>query len=209
MTSATGDTLSDSTNAALGAPASSSSAGPHAVVTGAPRVFLGCAAAVLLHIADDNFLQPADGMSAGDHLLSGAVPLLAIAAGMFAYPRVRAGAQAIIALVTAFTGLVVGFIEAGNHLFTVGLSGDDFTGLVAGAAGLVLIGLAVRTLWRSRRRGPTRTRQYVRRTVRGVLGLAVLTELAVPFAFGYFVTHAMRAERRGIRRSVPLMKKSS
>ena len=69
MTSATGDTLSDSTNAALGAPASSSSAGPRAVVTGAPRVFLGCAAAVLLHIADDNFLQPADGMSAGDHLL--------------------------------------------------------------------------------------------------------------------------------------------
>ena len=134
MTNAIRDTPSDSINAALGAP-QRSSAGPRPVVTGAPGVFLGCAAAVLLHVADDNFLQPADGMSAGDHLLSGAVPLLAIAAAMFAYPRVRAGAQAIIALVMALTGLVVGFVEAGNHLFTVGLSGDDFTGLVARCSG--------------------------------------------------------------------------
>ena len=192
MTNAIRDTPSDSINATLGAP-QGSWAGPRPVVTGVPGVFLGCAAAVLLHVADDNFLQPEDGMSAGDHLLSGAVPLLAIAAAMFAYPRVRAGAQAIIALAMALTGLVVGFIEAGNHLFTVGLSGDDFTGLVAGAGGLVLAGLAVRTLWRSRRRGPTRTRQYVRRTVRAVLGLVVLSELVLPFAFGYFVTHAMRA----------------
>src|SRR3954471_2791916 len=192
MTSATRDTLSPSAQTALEAPAGSP-AGPRAVVTGAPRVFLACAAFVLLHLADDNFFQPADGTSAGDHLLSGTVPLLVIAAGMFAYPRVRAGAQAIIALVTALTGLVVGFIEAGNHLFTVGLSGDDFTGLAAGAAGLVLVGLAARTLWLSRRRGPTRTRQYVRRTLRGALGLVVLAELVAPFAFGYFVTHAMRA----------------
>ena len=147
---------------------------------GAPRVFLGCAAAVLLHVADDNFLQPAAGMAAGDHLLSGGVPLLAIAAGMLAYPRVRAGAQASIALGMALTGVVVGFIEAGNHLFTIGPSGDDFSGLLAGAAGLVLAWLAVRTLWRSRRRGPTRLRQYVRRTVRGALGLAILTEVVLP-----------------------------
>src|SRR3954451_13715032 len=192
MTSATRDTVSPSAQTALEAPAGSP-AGPRAVVTGAPRVFLACAASVLLHLADDNFLQPADGTSAGDHLLSGTVPMLVIAAGMFAYPRVRPGAQAIIAMVTALTGLVIGFIEASNHLFTVGLSGDDFTGLAAGAAGLVLAGLAARTLWRSRRRGPTRTRQYVRRTLRGALGLAVLTELVLPFAFGYFVTHAMRA----------------
>jgi uncharacterized protein len=164
-----------------------------AAVSGSNRVFLVCAAAVMLHIADDNFLQPARGTSAGDHLVCGVVPLLALAVGALAYPRVRAGARAVIALLTAVTGLVAGFAEAGNHLFAVGLSGDDYTGLAAGAAGLTLVGLAVRTLWLSRRQGPTRLRQYARRTVVGVLAVASLTEVIIPFAFGYVATHVMRA----------------
>ena len=167
---------------------------PRSDISGSPRLFLCCAAAVMLHIADDNFLQPADGMTAGDHLLSGTVPLSALAAGAFAYPRVRAGARAAIALVMAFTGLVVGFAETGNHLYSTRLSGDDYTGLVAGVAGLLLVGLAVRTLWRSRRTGPTRIRQYARRTLVGVLGIAAMTEVLIPFGFGYVVTHVARAK---------------
>jgi hypothetical protein len=43
------------------------------------RIFLAATAAVMLHIADDNFFQPADGMTAGDHLVSGLVPLAVLA----------------------------------------------------------------------------------------------------------------------------------
>ncbi len=162
-------------------------------VSGSPRVFVVCAAVVMLHIADDSFVQPAEGTSAGEHLLSGAVLMLALASGVCAYPRVRAGGRAVIALLTAVTGVVVGFAEAGNHLLATGLHDDDYSGLVAGAAALVLAGLAVRTLWRSRRSGPTRMRQYARRTLLGVLGIAAMTEFVVPFEFGYIATHVMRA----------------
>jgi hypothetical protein len=160
---------------------------------GVPRLFLAATLAVALHIADDNFLQPAHGTSAADHLVSGTVPLVALAAGAWTYVRVRAGVRAVIALATGFTGLVTGFLEAGYHLVSVGLYGDDYTGLLAGVAGLLLVGLAARTLWRSRRSGPSRPRRYLRRTLTGVAGVAILAEVVAPFAFGYYATHAMRA----------------
>ena len=166
---------------------------PSSHTTGTPRTFLVCAFLVLVHIADDNFLQPRHGMTAGDHLLSGGVPVVALGGAMVLYPHVRAGVRAVIALLVGFAGLVVGFIEAGYHLFSVGLYGDDYTGLAAGLAGVMLIGHATRTLWRSRRSGPTRTRRYVRRTVLGVVGLTAVAEVIAPFAFGYYATHGMRA----------------
>ena len=166
---------------------------PTCSAPGAPRVFLAAAAAVALHIADDNFLQPREGMSAADHLLSGGLPLLAVGLGALAYTRVRAGAQAVIALLIAITGLVSGFLESGYHLFSVGLYADDYTGLLAGVAGVVLVGVATRALWRSRRSGHSRLWRYARRTGYGVVGVAVLLEVIAPFAFGYFATHALRA----------------
>ena len=42
--------------------------------------------------------------------------------------------------------------EAGYYSLRVGPSGDDYTGLLALAAGILLLGLGVATLWRSRRR---------------------------------------------------------
>ena len=59
---------------------------------------------VALHVADDNFLQPEPGMSAGDHLLSGLVPLGLLALAAFAYPRLRAGSRAMIALIVGVFG---------------------------------------------------------------------------------------------------------
>jgi len=161
--------------------------------TGTDRVFLAATLAVALHIADDNFLHPASGMSAADHLVSGTVPLVALAAGGFTYLRVGPGLRALIAVLTGVTGLVTGLVEAGYHLVSVGPYGDDYSGLLAGVAGMVLIGVAVRTLWRSRRSGPSRPRRYLRRTLIGVAGVAVLAEVVAPFAFGYYATHGMRA----------------
>ena len=117
------------------------------------RVALGV---IALHVADDNFLQPQPGTSAGDHLVSGLVPLAVIALAAWGYPRLRAGLQAVVALFFGIFGIVTG-IEAGYYTMKGGPTGDDFTGLVAIPAGIVLIGVGFVTLWRSRKSGGSRT----------------------------------------------------
>jgi uncharacterized protein len=147
---------------------------------------------VALHVVDDNFLQPNPGTSAGDHLVSGLVPLaLLVAAGTF-YGRVRAGARATIALLAGFLG-VLGGTEAIHYTRAVGASGDDYTGLASIPAGLVLLGLGALTLWRSRRRDDRLWWRYGRR---GLLAAGAAVAVAVvlfPFAFAYVITHAARA----------------
>ena len=106
---------------------------------------------VALHIADDSFLQPAPGTSAADHLAGGLVPVAVLGFGAWAYPRVRRGARAVIALLTGLFGVVVGVSEAGYYALKVGPSGDDYSGLLAVPAGAFLLGLGLWTLWKSRK----------------------------------------------------------
>ena len=157
------------------------------------RVFFAATAAVMLHIADDNFFQPNAGVAPSDHLVSGLVPLGLLAAGAALYPQVRAGARAVIALLIGLLGIMVGLIEAGYYTVAVGPSGDDFTGLLAGAGGVALLGLAAVTLWRSRKPGRSRTRRYLRRGLLGFVGVAFLAELFFPFAISYMSTHVHTA----------------
>jgi alpha/beta superfamily hydrolase len=51
------------------------------------RLFLLAIAVVAVHVVDDNFVQPQPGTSAGDHLVSGLVPLAVLALGAWAYAR--------------------------------------------------------------------------------------------------------------------------
>jgi hypothetical protein len=152
------------------------------------RVALGV---VALHIVDDSFLQPQPGTSAGDHLVSGLVPVAIVALAAWAYPRLRAGLRAVLALFFGIFGIVTG-IEAGYYSTKGGPTGDDFTGLLALAAGIALIGLAFVTLWRSRKTGGGRTWRYVRRALLGVGGLAVVYFLMFPLSVSYVFTHVAR-----------------
>ena len=105
----------------------------------------------------------------------------------------RAGARAVIALLIGLIGIMVGFIEAGYYTVAVGPSGDDFTGLLAGAGGVALLGLGAVTLWRSRKPGGSRTRRYLRRGLLGFVGVAFLAELFLPFGVSYMSTHVHTA----------------
>ncbi len=91
-------------------------------------------------------------------------------------------------------GILVGLVEAGYYTIAVGPSGDDYTGFLAGAAGLALLALSSVTLWRSRRPGRSRPRRYLRRVLLGILGLAFLTEVFLPFGISYMATHVYTAE---------------
>jgi uncharacterized protein len=145
-----------------------------------------------LHLADDNFLQPEPGMSAVDHLPGGLALLALVAAGAWAYPRVRAGARAAIALLLGFLGVLAG-TEAVYYTVADAPSGDDFTGFLSLLAGFVLLGIGIRTLWRSRRTDDSRRRRYLRRGLISVGVLALTANVLFPVSIAYVVTHTARA----------------
>ena len=148
-------------------------------------------AVVALHVVDDSFLQPQPGTSAGDHLVSGLAPLALLALVAWAYPRLRPGLRAAIALVLGGFGIVAG-VEAVYYTTKSGPSGDDFTGLASILAGLLLVGVGAVTLWRTRRTDDRLHRRYLRRTLLAVAGLVVAYVLLVPLYVSYVFTHVAR-----------------
>ncbi len=149
--------------------------------------------AVAAHLLDDSFVQPEAGTSAGDHLISGLVPTLAVLAAAWAYPRLRAGARAMLALSLGAFGVVAGASEAGYHVVKAGTSGDDYTGLLALLGGLLILVLGLAELWKTRRLDESLRRRYLRRSLIGVAAAIVFFEIAFPILFAYVYTHAGRS----------------
>ena len=108
-------------------------------------------AVIALHLLDDSFLQPSPGTSTGDHLVSGLIPLAVLALAASAHPRLRGGRRGALALLFGAFGIVAG-VEAVHYTAKVGASGDDYSGLLAIPAGLLLLGLGAVTPWTTRRR---------------------------------------------------------
>jgi uncharacterized protein len=156
---------------------------------GLARVALGVGA---LHVVDDNFLQPQPGTSAGDHLVGGLIQAAFFVGLAWAYPRLRPGVRGTFAIFVGLFMVVMGAGEAGYYTRENGPSGDDYTGLLAIPAGVLLVGTGLFTLWRSRKGGGL-IRRYARRAV---LALALLIGLyfgLYPLAESYVVTHSARA----------------
>ena len=156
--------------------------------TGLARVALGLGA---LHVVDDNFLQPESGTSAGDHLWGGLVQVGLFVLLAWAYPRLRAGVRATLAILVGIFTATMG-IEAVNYLRESSLSGDDYTGMLTIPAGLLLVGIGFVTLWRTRK-GGSLIRRYLRRALLAI-GLLVGAVLIVyPVSESYVITHTGRA----------------
>ncbi len=100
---------------------------------------------------------------ATDHLVSGLVPLALLGLAAWAYPRVRPGARATLAILLGVFALVTS-VEAVYYAREQGASGDDYTGFLAIPAGLALLAIGIGTLWRSRRLD-SHPRRYARRTL--------------------------------------------
>jgi uncharacterized protein len=149
-------------------------------------------AVIALHVVDDNYLQPESGTSAGDHLVSGLVPLAVLGLAAWAYPRLRGGRRGALALVFGVLG-VAGGVEAVHYTNQVGPSGDDFTGLLTLPAAVLLLGLGAVTLWRTRRIEGHRGWRYTRRVLFGVAGVVALYAVVLPIGLAYVTTHVARA----------------
>ena len=146
-----------------------------------------------LHVVDDNFLQPQPGTSAADHLVSGLVPLALLAVLLARYGHFKAGLRATIAIALGLFGIVAGLGEAGYYAITLGPLGDDYTGLLAIPAGLLLVSVGVTTLWRSRRRDDRPVWRYARRLLLAAAAIVVGYLALGPLALTYVFTHAARA----------------
>jgi uncharacterized protein len=143
---------------------------------------------IALHIVDDNYLQPEPGTSAADHLVSGLVPIAVLVALAVGYPRWRAGVRVVVTALLGAFGIVVGS-ETVYYLSQGAASGDDYTGVLAIAAGLVLIGCGLTVLWRSRRMDDRRWWRYTRRSLLGAVAVVVVYVAVIPFGMSYVFTH--------------------
>jgi uncharacterized protein len=157
------------------------------------RLFTAAVGLIGIHVVDDRFVQPEPGTSASDHLVSGLVPLALLALAAGAYPRVRPGWRGAIALALVLPA-ILSCVEALYYWGHTGLSGDDYTGLLALAAAPVLLAIGVRELWSSRRLDDGRARRYGRRLAK-TAGVFVLVGLfALPLTVAYVGSHVARAE---------------
>jgi uncharacterized protein len=157
--------------------------------TGLARIAFAVGA---VHVVDDNFLQPQPGTSAGDHLVGGLIQTALFVLCAWAYPRLRAGARATLALGVGVFMIVMGASEAGYYMRENGLSGDDYTGILLIPAGALLMGVGAVTFWRSRKGGRLVWR-YARRVLIA-FGLLVGAYFVIyPLGESYAITHAARA----------------
>ena len=153
------------------------------------RLALGLAA---IPIVDDNFVHPEPGTSAGDHLLSGLVPLAVLAAVALIGPHLRAGLRAATYMTLGVLVFVVGV--PGVYYLSDGVAEfDHYTALLAFPAGLMLLASGPVILWKARKTGGSRRRRYSRRLLNVVIAAVVapliFALLIFPVAFPYGYVH--------------------
>ena len=148
--------------------------------------------AVALHVLDDNFIQREPGTGVADHLISGLVPVAAVVAVGLLGPRLRAGLRAGLLVVLGLLGIVIGAVEPAYYGPKEGLSGDDYSALLAAAGGVLLLALGLATAWRARRLDESLHRRYIRRGLIAVGAAAVVVFVLFPFSLSYGFTHVAR-----------------
>ena len=104
--------------------------------------FAVAAGAIALHVVDDSFLQPQPGTSAADHLFSGLIPLAILALP----PRPTRGSAPARPARSPCRWCLPALLSGAEAIYyggKTGLSGDDYTGLLAMAAAPVLLVLGM------------------------------------------------------------------
>jgi hypothetical protein len=146
-------------------------------------------AAVAVYVLDDAFGHPERGADAGDHLVSGVVPLAVLSVVALLYPRLRAGARATACFALGTLAVIAGIADGARHVAVDSLGGDDLTALLAGVCGLLLMALGVAVLRDSRRHEGLRLRQVGW----GAAVLVLAWLVVVPVGVAIVATHKARS----------------
>ena len=148
---------------------------------------------VALAVVDDAFIHREPGTSVTDHLAGGLLPAAVAIALAAVYPRLRPGVRAIVAMTSGSLAIVAGVVDGLRHVLIDRLAGDDLTALLALAAGVVLTGLGMAVLWRSRRLDEPLPRRYGRRMLVAIAGVVAVYFAVLPVGLAIVVNHKARS----------------
>jgi esterase/lipase len=154
--------------------------------SGAALVFGIATALALVHALDDAFAHRGPGLGLGQHVLPALIAIGACVAAVVAFPSLRPGLRAALAFSFGGLALVNGMLHVA-HVGQHGAAGSDVTGVLAVAAGLVLLGLAVAIPWRHRGEGTWKTRSFA-----VPAGLLAMFFVLGPIGLGIVETHKWR-----------------
>jgi uncharacterized protein len=155
-------------------------------------VFAAAAAVCVLHALDDAFFNRQAGVPWDQHALAAAISVVVAVAGVAAFPFVRPGIRAAVSLIFGVLALTNGLLHV-VHITKDGPARSDVTGVLAAAAGIVLIGLALWIPWRHRGEGAsTARRRWINRVVAVVVGALVVYVGLYPTAIALVPTHKYR-----------------
>jgi uncharacterized protein len=170
-------------------------------VPGRPRVarrsreallFSAAVAVGLLHAFDDAFFHRQPGVGLGQHTLAAGVSLVLGLAAIYAFPLLRPGLRSALALLFGSLATVNGMLHV-KHIADSGAAASDLTGVLAAAAGAVLVGLAIAIPWRHRGEGPAAPRRrWAYRVLAVPLGLLAFVYTIVPMSIALTETHKYR-----------------
>lgn len=155
-------------------------------------VFRGGTAVALLHALDDAFLNRQPGVGLNQHAVAAAISLAVGVAAIVAFPRLRPGLRAGIALSFGALATVNGALHVA-HISVDEAAASDYTGVLAVAAGVALaaLGLAIPFLHRGEG-AATRGRRWAYRAAAVVAGLLVAYAFLFPVGGAIVQTHKFR-----------------
>lgn len=154
--------------------------------------FRSATVVALLHAIDDAFVNRQPGVALGQHALAAAIALAGGIAAIVVFPQLRPGLRAGVALVFGVLAIVNGALHAA-HIYLDGAAASDYTGVLAMAAGVVLVALGIVIPFRHRRDGTrTRRRRWVNRVVAVLAGFVILYVFVAPVGVAIVQTHKHR-----------------
>ena len=157
------------------------------------RLFQLATVLIVIAVADDAFVHPEPGTSAGDHLASGLIPIAIAVIAALAYSRLRTGLRAFLALTFGALAVEAGIVDGIRHVAVNTISGDDVTAILGALAGAGLVVLAAVTLWDTRRLDERLPRRYARRGLETAAAVLVAVFVIVPTGMAILATHVARA----------------
>jgi fermentation-respiration switch protein FrsA (DUF1100 family) len=155
-------------------------------------IFGGATGVALLHALDDAFLNRQPGVGLGQHALAALIVAGVGLTGALMFRFLRPGFRSALALLFGVFAFLNGVLHL-VHVAATGPAGSDLTGVLAAAAGAVLMALGVAIPWRQRGEGAaTRGRRWARRVVALVAGVILVYVFVYPVGFALVQTHTFR-----------------
>jgi hypothetical protein len=155
-------------------------------------IFRSATAIALLHALDDALVGRQAGVGADQHLLAALIAAALGTLAIVAFPRLRPGFRAVLALVFGVMTLA-NAVQHVIHIAGDGPARSDVTGAAAAIAGVALVALALWVPFRHRGEGAgTRGMRWINRAVAVVSAVVVAYFVVMPVVVAIVSTHKYR-----------------